>query len=169
MVNSVTVDVDFNGIVVFDYPKIVEMFGGEIPEGKNILKEFTTTNIGDEALEKGVCLPILGIDDGGYTVRFFVDEEPENINRQVVFSDKYFYLNVIGTLYVADLSALWEWYEYLGWEKTEVPKGMYKVCLEGVRTLNEQGETKHCYDLIMQSVDEIGNRDLEPRSNSSLN
>ena len=108
MVKTINVDIDFNGIIIFDYPGILELFDGEIADGENILQEFTTTDKGELALDKGVALPVMGIDDGNYIVRLFLNEIPDDENRRIVFSDKYFYINVTGNLYVADMSVFWE-------------------------------------------------------------
>ncbi len=167
MVKVISVDVDFNGIIIFDYPGILEPFGGEIKDDANILQEFITTEKGDLVLNEGIALPIMGIDDGGYFVRLFLDEYPSDNNRRVIFSDKYFYLNVTGDLYIADMSVFWEWETYMGWHNSSVPKGIYKVCLEGVH-LKKDNDFSYCYDLILEKVDNLGLRDIEPRSDSRL-
>ncbi|EFO1268499.1 hypothetical protein [Escherichia albertii] len=167
MFKIINVDVDFNGIIIFDYPGILIPFGGKIENGDNILQEFTTTDKGDFVLDEGIALPIMGIDDGGYVVRLFLDELPDNENRRVIFSDKYFYLNVTGDLYISDMSVFWEWEEYTGWNNANVPKGIYKVSLEGVN-LDKDDDTLYCYDLILEKTNELGIREIEPRSDSRL-
>lgn len=167
MVKIISVDVDFNGIIIFDYPGILIPFGGNIASGENILRQFTTTDKGDFVLDEGIALPVMGIDDGGYVVRLFLNEDPGNENRRVIFSDKYFYLNVTGELYVADMSVFWEWEEYTGWHNADIPKGIYKVCLEGVH-LDKEGDICYCYDLILENTTEPGIRNIEPRSDSRL-
>lgn len=109
MVKTIDIDVDFNGIIIFDYPGILAPFGGKIEDGDNILQEFTTTDKGDLVLNEGITLPIMGLDDGGYVVRLFLNEFPVNEDREVIFTDKYFYLNITGDLYVADMAVFWEW------------------------------------------------------------
>ncbi|WP_198221508.1 MULTISPECIES: hypothetical protein [unclassified Gilliamella] len=104
VIKTIDVDVDFNGIIIFDYPGILGPFDGKINDGENILQQFTTTDKGDFVLEQGIALPIMGIDDGGYIVRLFLNEIPSNDNRNVIFSDKYFFLNVTGSLYIADMA-----------------------------------------------------------------
>lgn len=167
MVKIIKVDVDFNGIIIFDYPGILVPFGGKIDDGDNILQEFTTTDKGDLVLDEGIALPIMGIDDGGYVVRLFLNELPDRENREVIFSDKYFYLNVTGGLYIADMSVFWEWEDYTGRHNADVPKGIYKVSLEGVH-LEKDGDTVYCYDLILEKTRKIGIREIEPRSDSRL-
>ncbi len=46
MVRTIDIDVDFNGIIIFDYPGILAPFGGKIEDGDNIFQEFTTTEKG---------------------------------------------------------------------------------------------------------------------------
>ena len=167
VIKTIDVDVDFNGIIIFDYPGILSLFDGKINDGENILQQFTTTDKGDFVLDKGIALPIMGIDDGGYIVRLFLNEIPSNDNRNVVFSDKYFFLNVTGSLYIADMAVFWEWEEYTGWHNSNIPKGIYRVCLEGVH-LKQNDDILYCYDLILEKVDKLGKRDIEPRSYSRL-
>lgn len=167
MVKTISVDVDFNGIVIFDYPGILAPFNGKIENGDNILQVFTTTDIGDIVLDEGIALPIMGIDDGGYIVRFFLNDIPGNENRHVMFSDKYFYLKVTGDLFIADMSAFWEWEKYNGWKNTGIPKGIYKVILEGAQ-LKRDSDVIYCYDLILEKTNELGIREIEPRSDSRL-
>ncbi|WP_238084965.1 hypothetical protein [Pseudescherichia vulneris] len=167
MVKTISVDVDFNGIVIFDYPGILAPFSGKIENGDNILQVFTTTDIGDIVLDEGIALPIMGIDDGGYIVRFFLNDIPGNENRHVMFSDKYFYLKVTGDLFIADMSAFWEWEKYNEWKNTDIPKGIYKVILEGAQ-LKRDSDVIYCYDLILEKINELGIREIEPRSDSRL-
>lgn len=167
MIKIINVDVDFNGIIIFDFPGILTPFGGKIDNGENILQKFTATNKGDLVLDEGIALPIMGIDDGGYVVRVFLNDLPNDNHRQVIFSDKYFYLNVTGDLYVADMAVFEEWEDYTGWHNAEVPKGIYKVCLEGT-LLEKEGATSYTYDLILDPINEIGKREIEPRADSRL-
>jgi hypothetical protein len=168
-----------DGIVLFDHPGILNFFGGKIELGQNILDDFVKTNKGDEVLDQGVALPIIGVGCEA-RVRLFVDENPTD-DREVVYCDKYFYLNVTGKLYIGDMLGFWEWHWYLGeyggWIETIVPKGIYKVCVEGVhlldadgkRVVDKDGWEMNCYDLTFISVDKLGKRDVEPRGDSKVN
>lgn len=109
----------------------------------------------------------MGIDDGGYVVRLFLNELPDNGNRRIIFSDKYFYLNVTGNLYIADMSVFWEWEDYTGWHNSDIPKRIYKVCVEGVN-LEKDGDIVYCYDLTLKKTSKLGIREIEPRSDSRL-
>lgn len=168
MIITKELDVDFNGIIIFCYPSLQNLFGGHINDGDNILESFTTTDKGDEVLDKDIALPIMGIDDGTYQVRFFIDESPKREQRKVIFSDKYYYLKIDENLFVADMVVFWDWEEFTGWQKVEVPRGNYKICIEGVQLAAKENETIYGYDLIFQPVDCIGKRDIEPRSDSRV-
>ena len=100
-------------------------------------------------------------------MRLFLNEFPDNKDREVIFTDKYFYLNVTGDLYVDDMAVFWEWEDYTGWINTDVPKGIYRVSLEGVHLLKGE-ETVYCYDLIFEKTNQLGIRDVEPRSDSRI-
>ena len=65
------------------------------------------------------------------------------------------------------MASFWEWEEFSGWKVLHVPVGIYKVSLEGVQLKNED-TTVYGYDLILKTVDKVGVRDLEPRSDSRL-
>lgn len=58
MVKTIDIDVDFNGIIIFDYPGILAPFGGKIEDGDNILQEFTTTDKGILFLIKVLPYPL---------------------------------------------------------------------------------------------------------------
>ena len=167
MFNKIDLDVDFNGIVIFDYPKISDFFGGKIYEGQNILSEFTSSEKGDIVLDEGAAWPIMGVDDGKYFIRFFIESLPSEKDRKVSFVDDFFYLNVTGNLYVADMAVFWDWEDLLGWKDTKVPKGSYKAKLEGI-SLKVGNDIEYGYDLILKKVDALGRRTVEPRSDSRI-
>lgn len=162
------VDVDFNGIVIFVYPSLLSLFGGEIISGQNILEEFTTTEKGDEVLGQGLALPIMGIDDGTYRVRFFVDESPEEEGRKIIFEDKFFYLSALDDVYVGDMAVFWEWEDYTGWKKLPIQRGLYKVVVAGVHTYSKSGETQYGFDVCFSTVSKPFKRTVEPRSDSRV-
>ena len=162
------VDVDFNGIVIFVYPSLVSLFGGRIVRGQNILQEFTTTDKGDEVLDEGFALPIMGVDDGSYRVRIFVDEWPEDEGRKIIFEDKFFYLSALDDVYVADMAVFWDWEDFTGWQKLPVPRGLYKVTVAGVHTYSENQETEYRFDVCFSTVCKSFKRTVEARSDSRL-
>lgn len=168
MIYECTIDVDFNGAVLFVYPRLMDLFEGSIEQGQNILEPFTSTDKGDEVLDRGWAWPIMGIDDGSYRIRFFIDETLETDDRKVLFEDKYFYLDVCNDLYLADMAVFWEWETYTGWKKIPLPLGKYKGCIAGVHTYDENGETLYGFDIHLSTIAEAFNRTVEPRSDSRL-
>lgn len=164
------VSVDFNGIVVFSYPDLSIFFKNGIADGRNILEEFTQTDLGDKVVDEGLVVPIINIDDGGYLVRFFLDQGPiESARRHVAFSDDGYVLAVSERVYVADAAVFWEWHEQLGWHEVPIPQGKYSVTIEGVVHKNEEGgmiETG--YDIICRRVDELPRRTASIREDSRV-
>lgn len=168
MIFEYIVDVDFNGIVIFVYPELAKIFGGDIKTGQNILEAFSTTDKGDEVLDEGLALPIMGVDDGSYRVRFFVDEKPSDHDRKILFEDDGFYLNVVGSVYIADMAVFWDWESYTDWKKLEISTGLYRAAVAGVHTYDGIGEVLYGFDICLTSVDEPFSRTVEPRSDSRL-
>ncbi|WP_081087212.1 hypothetical protein [Burkholderia pseudomultivorans] len=167
--DSLEVNVDFNGILIFSYPDLNGYFETPIAEGQNILKDFTQTDLGDTIVDAGVVLPIINIDDGGYLVRFF-DGSPEiSPNREVVFSDSGYVLKVTSELYVADAAVFWDWEEYLGWSKVHVPCGTYSVTVEGVKYTDENRRVVRAgYDIILKKTEKLQPRTAKIREDSRV-
>jgi hypothetical protein len=165
VVNTIKLSVDFNGIVMFD-PAGLRTLYGDISSGHNLLKDFSESSRGDDVLDIGAALPIMGINDGDYLVRLYVNDNPPS-ERTTVFSDSYFYINVTSHLFIADMAVLWDWEEYTGWNETTVPTGMYKVCVEGL-VLSIDGADYPCYDVTFIQVDKPYVRDLEPRETCEI-
>ena len=57
--------------------------------------------------------------------------------------------------------------DYTGWINADVPKGIYKVSLDGVHLLKGE-ETVYCYDVIFEKTNQFGIRDVEPLSDFRL-
>ncbi|NHB59591.1 hypothetical protein G9F32_16485 [Acinetobacter sp. 194] len=166
MENSFEINVDFNGIVIFNEKLLNQVFGSKIPNDYNLLKDLTETDFGEKVLNNGAVIPILGLDDGNYFVRFFMNLNPNLNNRKVIFSDKFYYLNVSSDIYVADIAVFWDWENYLGWEKVNIPYGKYKVTVEGVHLI-DKNETRYGFDIILSEYEEC-DYITEPRSDSRL-
>ena len=166
---SFTLDVDFNGIVVFAYPDLLRFFGGRIEVGRNILEAFTTTDLGDAVLDAGVVVPIGNLDDGGYRVRLLDAPPAESAQRRVVFSDAGYALRVTQELFVTDVAVFWDWEDRLGWTKVDVAPGAYAVTVEGVQHLDEHGTVEASgFDLILERRDELPRRTATPRADSRV-
>jgi hypothetical protein len=169
LLDEMTVDVDFNGIVVFAFPDLLRYFGGQVSDGQNILKPFTETDLGDKVVDDGVVLPIINIDDGGYLVRF-LDEAPwSSPQRIVAFSDAGYVLNVTDRLYVADAAVFWDWEALLGWREVSVAPGTYTVTIEGVAHLGPEGSVDRVgYDIVLKTVNSLPKRTARIREDSRV-
>lgn len=170
LIYSHVINVDFNGIVIFSYPDLLSEFPNGIKEGENVLELFTRTELGDKVVDTGLVIPIINIDDGGYLVRFFVDEgSVESPNRQIAFSDPGYVLTVKEQVFVADAAIFLEWQEGLSWKQLPIPKGNYAVTIEGVVHLDEKGEMLETgYDVILHRVDDLPKRSAQIREDSRV-
>src|SRR5262245_33544613 len=122
---SCNVIVDFNGIVIFAPDKLIQFWGGHIDEGTDLYTHFMSSNDGDKVVELGIIIPILAIDDAGYTVEFYINEESNRPKAQIVFENGDFPLHVKKRLVIADLAVLKEWIENIGWLQVDVTSGYY--------------------------------------------
>jgi hypothetical protein len=169
LLDDFKVSVDFNGVVVFSYPGLLCHFGGVVPNGENILRKFTESDLGDAVVDAGHVIPIVNIDDGEYLIRFYFDRAPVVNSREVVFSDPGYVLDVQRDSYVADAAVFWDWEELLGWQKIPVSPGLYSVTVQGVRhrAANDQVDAVG-YDLILERVDQLPRRTAVVRSDSRV-
>ncbi|WP_080406713.1 hypothetical protein [Burkholderia ubonensis] len=169
LLDSVKIDVDFNGIVIFSYPDLMKFFADPVVNGQNILSDFTQTDLGDKVVDGGVVLPIINIDDGGYLVRFFEGDPESSVRRRVVFSDSGYVLKIDGDLYIADAAVFWDWEEYLGWTKVAIPRGYYSVKIEGVQHISDDGSVGSIgYDVIVNRVEDLPKRTAQIRQDSRV-
>jgi hypothetical protein len=169
LLDEMTVDVDFNGIVIFAFPDLLRYFGGQVSDGQNILKPFTETDLGDRVVDDGVVLPIINIDDGGYLVRFLDEAPSPSPQRVVAFSDAGYVLNVTARLYVADAAVFWDWETLLGWREVAVAPGSYTVTIEGVAHLGSAGSVERIgYDILLSPVSLPAKRTARLREDSRV-
>jgi hypothetical protein len=169
LLDEKTVSVDFNGIVIFAYPDLATFLGGSISNGKNILANFTQTDLGDAVLDAGKVIPIVNIDDGGYLIRFYDQEVEITDRRSVIFSDSGYIMSVENELFVADAAVFWDWEEWLGWEKINIKPGYYAVTIEGVRHFDDdEGISRTGYDIIMKRTTNLLKRTAKIRENSRV-
>jgi hypothetical protein len=169
MTGAFDVDVDFNGIVVFAWPDLARFFGGRIEPGRNILREFTETDLGDDVVDAGTVVPVINLDDGRYRVRFFDAAVEPSPRRRVAFSDAGFVLNVTERLYVADAAVFRDWEERLAWTPVDVAAGTYAVTVEGVQHLDATGRVEMTgYDLVLQRTDRLARRCARLREDSRV-
>jgi hypothetical protein len=133
------VDVDGNGIVLFD-PLVVARWRPNLAEGADLFTLLVTTDAGDEALEAGVFVPILAIDDGGYRVVVRSPDEPPGIDGQLVVENGTFPLAVARDVVVADLAVLRHWLPEVGWTRIPLAPGSYGVTVRGMRRMSPDGK-----------------------------
>lgn len=170
LIEEYEMDVDFNGLVIFSYPHLLNFFGGAINSGDNILKKFTDTPLGDTVLDLGVAIPILGIDDGGYLVRVFCEEMPAyGKNEKLVFSDSGYVLDANDPVYLADLAVFWDWEEFLAWKKILIPAGYYSLTLNGFKHFDTDGKIKFDgFDLVLKKCTTLPERTAKIRPQNNL-
>jgi len=164
-----TVITDFNGIAIFDPDRLIQFFGGQIAEGADLFTHFMSSDDGDKIVEQGIIIPILAIDDGGYSVEFYVDEKSNRPKEQVVFENGVFPLCIEKRLVIADLVVLKEWIEGLGWIQVDVPPGYYKATVRGFCERNRNGHITDCgYEVILESTTSLPEPTASLDSNSRV-
>lgn len=133
------VNTDFNGIVIFEPYRLADFLGGSIAPGTDLFTMFRNSDAGDEVLKAGIVIPILAIDDAGYTLEVLIDEESTRSSSDTKFSNGIFPLWVQRRLVVADLAVFKEWEEETGWIDIPVPIGIYAANIRGFCKRNDQG------------------------------
>ncbi|HKX27717.1 MAG TPA: hypothetical protein VJ302_08500 [Blastocatellia bacterium] len=144
---------DFNGIVIFEPHRLKQFFGGRIAEGTDLFTTFMSSDDGDEVIKQGIIIPILAIDDAGYSIEFYLNEKSARPQEQIVFENGIFPLYVEKQLVLADLVVLKEWIENLGWTVVDVPSGYYQVTIRGFKQENRLGHLTDCgYEVFLDST-----------------
>jgi hypothetical protein len=162
------VNTDFNGIVIFEPYRLAEFFGGSIAPGTDLFTEFRSSDLGDRVLEAGIVIPILAIDDAGYTIEILVDEKSVRPPSDIKFSNGIFPLRIRERLVVADLAVLKEWESDLGWIDIPVPAGIYAANVRGFQRRDNHDVIVDCgYEVSLQTVTEMpvltGTTDINAR------
>lgn len=106
---QVDVLTDANGIVLFDPSGLREWLGSRADKPQDLLALFLSSDAGDEVLARGLIVPVLAIDDGGYEVIVRLCDEPSPVASFVCIENGDYALATSGTIAVADLLALREW------------------------------------------------------------
>ena len=125
---------DYSGIVLFD-PDALTQFYGRIRTGTNLFKRFTRTTDGDEILKLGIVVPILAIDDAGYTIIIRDAAEPSPIDPYVVVTNATYPFRVTREAVLADLAVFRDWEADLDWQRVPIPVGRYAVTIRGFRRI----------------------------------
>ena len=144
---------DYSGIVLFD-PDGLTQFYGRIRKGANLFKRFTTTTDGDAMLKLGIVVPILAIDDAGYTVIIRDASEPSPVEPYVIVTNETYPLHVTREAVLADLAVFRDWEVDLDWQRVPIPVGRYAVTIRGFRRM---AKTKRKildagYELVLRRV-----------------
>ncbi|NHZ40524.1 hypothetical protein [Massilia aquatica] len=139
------INVDFNGIIIFDPERLQHYYSG-IEAGTNLYRKFTTTEDGDEVVKQGILVPIMGINDSTYPVIVrMADEEsliPEDL---IVLSNSAFPLHVKGRAVIADMEVLMDWDVGPGWQDIAISPGLYSVAINGFRKIVEDKAAVYGY------------------------
>ena len=99
-----TLDIDYNGIVLFDPAVVRSWYGDSLAYGTNLFQRYITTEEGDRVLSGGLFVPILAIDDCGYDIIVRYDSEPSPVDvSSVKHENGSFALRVVECAVVADL------------------------------------------------------------------
>lgn len=121
-------DVDYNGIVMFDPSVVNAWYGNSLTQGTDLFERYITTEEGDRALTGGLFVPILAIDDCGYDVIVRYDNEPSPVDVSSLRQENgAFALRVIESAVVADLAAIIEWEGAGAGQIVPVRPGLYEV------------------------------------------
>jgi hypothetical protein len=132
-----TVNVDYNGLVLFDPASVIQRFGPLAP-GTDLFSRFISSEEGDEALRHGIVVPVLAVDDAGYDVVVRLASEPARIQAaDVICENGIFALRVCsGHVIVADLSAIMDWIDEPSGLRVPVEPGNYSVRIRGYRRVD---------------------------------
>jgi len=160
---------DFNGIVIFEPGRLIQFWGGRIDEGTDLFTYFMSSDDGDEVIKQGIIIPILAIDDAGYSVEFYVDEKSDRPKEQIVFENGDFPLYVERKLVLADLAVLKEWIENLDWIFVDIPPGYYDVTIRGFCEKDQKGHIADCgYEMILRSTTSLPKLSASLEMNSKV-
>jgi|GEM_PF-1022808 len=147
--------VDFGGIVMFDAACLKGCFGRDIAEGENLYRLFVTTDMGDEVVDAGAVIPIVGINDSTYEILIRSDAEKSSVDDLIIVSNGVFPLEVRQRLVIADLAVLYEWDEGLGWHSLRVDPGFYGVTVNGFRKIEAGAVSRFGYELVFARHDSL--------------
>jgi hypothetical protein len=147
---SINQIVDFAGIVLFD-PELLAEYFGAISEGDNLYKIFTTTDDGEKVVEKGIVVPILGINDSNYEIHLRWGNEPSLIPDDLfILENGIFPLHIKSKLVIADMAVLVEWIAGMGWTYiSDVPPGFYEANIKAFRKIESGEVTRFGFEIVL--------------------
>jgi len=148
--NTFEINTDYNGLVLFDPVVLKSIWPHEIVENDNIFESLMSSDLGDLVTTKGAVIPIIAIDDGGYTINLSVDGDIERNDKSILFQNGAFPIEVRSTLFLADLAVFREWEENTDWINTKIAPGFYSVTLRGYCEKNSKNEIEDCgFDILL--------------------
>jgi hypothetical protein len=133
-----TITIDFHGIVLFSPERLKDYFGGSIEDGTNIYRIMTTPDAGEDVINKGIVIPILGINDSTYEVFARTKESPSAIEDLVSFESG-----------IYPLASLVEWNEGAGWIDVPIRPGHYAVTVRGFRQIIDHEVKRFGFEFIL--------------------
>ncbi|ATQ78335.1 hypothetical protein CR152_30380 [Massilia violaceinigra] len=147
--------VDFGGIVVFD-DKGLQAYFGNIAEGDNLYRRFTTTDDGDKVVEQGIVIPIIGVNDSSYRVSVRMAGEPSIVpDELIIVRNASFPLRVTDRLIIADLAVFLEWYPEEGWQRIDIAPGCYAVAVNGFRKVENNVVVDFGFEIVLTPADAL--------------
>lgn len=152
---DIAITVDYNGIVLFDPERLKNYFGGKIEDGENIYSKMIATAAGDDVVNKGIVIPILGINDSTYRLSVRTDAEISAVKSNFVLSNGMFPLKIESRLVAADLACFLEWEDETGWIALDVSKGIYAATIKGFREIKNNKVTGFGFEIILTKTNEI--------------
>lgn len=153
--NRFKLTVDFNGMVLFDPFLLNEFMGGNIEDGRNLWREFSESDRGDEVVKNGVIVPLLGINDSCYKVDVRLQEESSGWTIPAFRTNSFYPLHVRDRLVLADIAVLLDWTEGAGWHDVSVKPGIYGVEVNGFRLLKAGQVTDFGYEFVLHELEKL--------------
>jgi len=139
---------ELHGIVIFTPERI------EPPVKTNLLHLYTTTDAGDRVVQEGICLPILDIDEGDYTVVIREAREASYLRTPpLVRSSGWILGTPSGTLAVCGAGYLSVWNpEHPRIQRLQVTPGWFGVEVRGGRNQPGTSEEEWVYEVVLTAA-----------------
>lgn len=155
MTKRFNIELDFNGIVLFDPHRLVAFRQEEQISTPKLFQYFIDhEEIGKKAIDQGVIIPIYPIDADDYEIEGSLDPEAFSDDRHVVFShDRYGIESLSGIVVFSDIYAIMDWDDeefFLNYparfsdksmhnDYFETGKGKFRVQIQGYKSQVGEG------------------------------
>ena len=147
--------VDFNGIVVFD-PSFLEGYFSKINPGDNLFERFVRSDEGERVVEQGIVLPVLGLNDGIYSIILRTDKEPRGIDpKTIIVSNATFPLKIVTKAVISDMATLREWAPGENWREVMLSPGNYAVTVNGFRVIARREIIDFGFEFVFEETEEL--------------